>query len=211
VVKVVLGVLAFLAGETTYAGIPENISKQVAVVQAMGGEWLLRYVELPLLGFVLLMLAIGPARVRKSVREGIEWYRDSEVGHGPEAQGSRLPTDEDLRERCCNLSAEIFDFHRGQQEDLDKRLKSDHRYVFLHEEPYRSQWRAEETERHEKGTVDRYSEQFGGKVSDLCDDLEPYGWCSFEERKRFESPTGTQDIRYTAQRLEVICRKSNKG
>ena len=57
-----LFILAFLLWETSAAGIPESLSKQAGFVQALGGEWLLRYVQLPLLGFVLFLVAIGPKR-----------------------------------------------------------------------------------------------------------------------------------------------------
>jgi hypothetical protein len=207
-VRAVLGLLGILAWETTYAGIPENISKQVAFVQALGGEFLLRYVELPLLGFVLFVLAIGPTRVKRSAEEVVDWVKkrpESDQARRPETQQQVTPVNEDLRQRCCELSAEIRKFYRRQKEDFDKRLKSDLRTVFLLEEPHRSQWRAEETERHEKAMVERYSEELGGVVSALCDDLEPHGLCILEQRNRFENPTGPQDIRYTAQRLEAIC------
>jgi hypothetical protein len=123
---------------------------------------------------------------------------------------ARQPLDEDLIQRCCELSAEIFEFLRHQEEDFDKRLKSDHRYVFL-EGSYRSQWRAEEAEEYEERIVRKYSEELGGAVSDLCDDLEAYGWCPSRDRNKFETPAGSQDIRYTAQRLEAICRRFGRS
>jgi hypothetical protein len=135
------------------------------------------------------------------------WWSDS---HNHPAQTNTQFSDEDLTQRCCKLSAEIRGFYRRQQEDFDKRLRSDYRAVFL-EEPHRSQWRAEETERHGRGMVDRYSDQLGGVVSALCDDLESRGWCTPEDRNRFENPTGPQDIRYAAQRLDAICRRSGGG
>jgi len=120
-------------------------------------------------------------------------------------------SDEDLRERCCKLSGEIREFYTRQQEDFDKRMRSDFRTVFLQEEPHQSQWRAEERERHENMMVDRYSEQLGAVVSTLCDDLELRGWCTLQDRNRFENPTGPQDIRYTAQRLAAICNGPDSG
>lgn len=117
------------------------------------------------------------------------------------------PDDEGLKQRCCKLSAEMFDFYKRQRENLDNALESGYGTHLL-KEPERSRWRSEETERHEKGMVDKYCEQFGGAASALCDDLEPRGWCTAEERSRFENPTGPQDIRYTAQQLNAICRRS---
>jgi len=111
---------------------------------------------------------------------------------------------EDLRERCYKVSAEIRNFYRRQKEDFDEQMRSDIRTAFS-EGSHRSQWRAEATEDHEKKMVEKYSEELGGMVSALCDDLELYGWCPSEDRNRFENPTGSQDIRYTAQRLEAIC------
>lgn len=83
-IKGLLGVLAFLAWQTSYAGIPESVSEQAAFVQALGGEWLLRYIELPLLGLILALIVVGPARIRKSAREAIDWYRNK-----PESEASR--------------------------------------------------------------------------------------------------------------------------
>lgn len=80
-----LGLLALFMWETSAVGIPESISKQVAFVQALGGEWLLRYVELPLLGFISLLIAIGPNRLQA----WIKWLR--EMGRRPEAD--KVPTD----------------------------------------------------------------------------------------------------------------------
>lgn len=122
-----------------------------------------------------------------------------------------LQLDGDLRERCCKLSAEIFEFYRRERENAKQTLRSDWGMVFLEEPHHRNQRRSEITERHENEMVDRYSEQLGGKVSGLCDDLEPHGWCSPEDRNRFENPTGAQDIRYTAQRLDAICDWSSKS
>jgi hypothetical protein len=117
------------------------------------------------------------------------------------------PNDEDLAQRCCELSAEIFEFYKSQRENLVKTLQSGHGAFFL-KGSEKSEWRSEETERQEKWMVDRYSEQFGGPVSALCDDIETRGWCTPEERNRFENPTEPQDIRYAAQRLNAICRRS---
>jgi hypothetical protein len=64
VLLVILGLLAFV---TTYLGIPAFVSQQAALVQSLGGVAALRYVELPFLGFILFLLAIGPARIRTSI------------------------------------------------------------------------------------------------------------------------------------------------
>ena len=157
------------------------------------------------LGTYLLLLITTALMLRRTATAKSQPLRTNQSKEPPTSELS----DEDLREHCCELSAEIREFYKRQQEDFDKRLRSDLRAVFLQEEPHRSQWRAEETERHEMRMVDRYSELLGGAVSTLCDDLELRGWCTPEDRNRFENPTGLQDIRYTAQRLEAICRRSD--
>jgi hypothetical protein len=200
-------ILALLKWEAAYATLPADILGQVSALSQLFGTGWFPIVAMLLLGIALFVVGLGPDRLEawagwlsRHRTNGTRPDREREA----ETQRPVAPVSEDLRQRCCELASEIRKFYNRQQEDLDKRLQSSYAAVFL-EEPHRTHWRAEQTERHEKWMVDRYSELFGGAVSDLCDNLEPHEWCSPEERKRFENPTGAQDIRYTAQRLEVIC------
>ncbi len=118
------------------------------------------------------------------------------------------PNDEDLKRHCCELAAEVFEFYKRQRENIEQALQSDP-LIALSKEPARSQRRSEEIERHDKKMVDRYSEQLGGKVSAMCDDLEQRGWFAPEARQRLENPAGPQDIRYVARRLAAICSRSD--
>ena len=120
----------------------------------------------------------------------------------------RQTINEDLRQRCCKLSTEIFEFYKRQRENLIERLQSD--YVSsLYNDPAREQKRAELIELHNTWMVDRYGEQFGGRVLKLSDDLANHNCITPEDRKRFENPTKPQDIQYIAQRLGAICNRSD--
>jgi hypothetical protein len=58
---------------------------------------------------------------------------------------------------------------------------------------------------------ERNSEQFGGKILSLFDDLEQRGWCNPRDRERFENPAKPQDIQYIAQRLDAIYNRSDES
>ena len=208
-----------LPGEAIWAVVTTPIanwvwSLQITAIDERTIEFVVKTI-FALIGAVLLTAAVGLHNI-KGLWKGSTALRvngrvnrqdattTANRGGELETQEQLAPVNEDLRQCCCKLSAEIREFYNHQQEDFDKRLKSDFRAGFL-QEPHRSRWCAEETERHEKGMVDRYSEQFGGAVSELCDDLEPCGKCTPEQRNRFENPAGAQDIRYAAQRLDAIC------
>jgi hypothetical protein len=133
------------------------------------------------------------------------WWPATPASPQPAA---RQPIDENLKQRCGELSAEIREFYRRQRENLNERLQSEY-MSSLYNDSAREQIRSDLIEGHDSFMVDQYSEQFGGRVSALCDDLEPHSWCTPEDRKRFENPAGPPDVRYTAQRLDAICSRSD--
>ena len=197
-------ILDALLWETTLAGIPGSILGQIAFVNSLGGWWWARLIAAALAVSVAL-LAIGPTRLA-------EWYgKLSALRAQPVPQpAARQPIDEDLKQRCCELSAEIFEFYRRQREHKEEALQSDYMRS-LYNDPARDQIRSEQAAGHDSFMVDRYGEQFGGRVSALCDDLEPHGWCTPEDRRRFENAGGPEDVRYTAQRLDAICGRFNES
>ncbi len=117
------------------------------------------------------------------------------------------PANEALRQRCCKLSAELFEFYKRQREDIEVRLQSNY-MTSLFNDPVGDQRRSEVVAYYNRGIMDLYSKQFGDKVLTLSDDLAQHNCITSEIRDRFESPTEPQDIRYIAQRLAAICERS---
>lgn len=112
------------------------------------------------------------------------------------------PTDESLKQRCLQLSAELFQF-------LDEREKDD---------PHNTIWAAgldasglsdysHKATLYTRETMRQYSKQFAGMVINLSEALKWRGWITAEEQMEFESAEIPSDIRDMAQRLSAIGHK----
>jgi hypothetical protein len=178
--------------------------------------WGLNFVEyvsaLPILfrwGFYACVFILAFALIN----HGRRWFtykeaqQDRMTNDEPEAQELRILSEEDLRQRCLKLSAELFEFYRRQRENLDEQLQSDY-MSRLYNDLAREQKRTELIERHSTWMVDRYGEQFGSRVLKLSDDLAKHNCITSADRNRFKKPATPQDIQYIAQRLDSICRRS---
>lgn len=203
-------VTAFLKWEAAYATLPEDISKQVAVLlQLFGTGWLPILVML-LLGITLFAVGLGPDRLEAWVR-WVSQHRTTrpKFDEGQEAQPQILRTlnDEALKQRCRKLSEELFEFYRQEQKDLNKRLRWT---ALARESSDRIQIRREATALQNKETMDKYREQLGSDVLALVNDLAKGDWVTPEDRKRLKNLTEPQDIQYIAQCLRAICGKSSR-
>ena len=203
-------VTAFLKWEAAYATLPEDISKQVAVLLQLFGTGWLPIVAMLLLGITLFAVGLGPDRLEAWVR-WVSKHRATrpKSDDGQEAQPQILRTlnDEALKQRCRELSDKLFEFYRQEQEDLKNRL----RYTVLTRKlSDGSQIRREATASHDKQTMDKYGEQFGSDVLALSNDLARGNWISLEDQKKLRNPKKPQDIQYIAQCLRAICGKSSE-
>jgi len=148
-----------------------------------------------LFALYVLTLALG-GRLAEAVRGRL-------ATPSPPSVAASQPINENLRQRCRELSVELFEFYRREQKDLNKRL----RWTNLAEEPDRSQIRRGHTTDHNIQTMDRYGEQLGSDVFALSRDLAQGGWITPQDRDRFENPEKPKDIQDIALRLRAICRE----
>lgn len=120
------------------------------------------------------------------------------------------PNDEGLKQRCCELSEQLFTFlDEHAQKDPQKGMGfpginfgnpttrqnlNEYLQVGAH---------------YNKETMNRYNSQFGRDVAALLGALERRGWFDPQERKKFENlrmAQNRQNIQALAQRLDDICR-----
>ena len=114
------------------------------------------------------------------------------------------PSNEDLRQRCCELSAEIFEFYQQQRQNMEDSLQSEY-WDTISDASLREQKRADEIAGHDRWIVDEYRRKFGSKILALSTDLAQVRAITPEDRNIFKNPTRPQDVQYIAARLDEIC------
>jgi hypothetical protein len=135
-------------------------------------------------------------------------WPDSRSSRELETQEQFAPPNEDLRERCCKLSAELSELIERWQNAVDAALQLG-MIAQAQREGIGDPDGSLEIRSHDIWLVKEYGEKFGGKVLRLSDDLAQHGCITPETRKRLESPEKPQDVQYIAHRLKVICNNSN--
>lgn len=159
--------------------IPGFITEQVRFLQSLGGETLIRGIVV-VLAFLLGLIAVGPERIEVFAR----WVASHWPGQSK---------DEQLRSRCRQLSAEIYQFMSDRDRD-DRTHEMWYENTGAEtEDEARKNWAREgiERDRHFTTTMSRYRERFEGRALALFDAAEQRGWIASGERFRFENPTNT--------------------
>lgn len=126
------------------------------------------------------------------------------------------PGDEELKQRCLQLSGQLFRFleDRGKEDPQNKPgwtvgnpLSSDPE----------SRKRSQELVNYNNETMTQYSQLYGGEVGAVLEALERRGWCDSEGRKKLESQlenpllSPTTRIRQMAQRLAAFGHRLDKS
>jgi hypothetical protein len=155
---------------------------------------------LALVFFAIAWVALFWARVTSWVegRPGFGRIRE------PENQQPVAPVNEDLRQRSCKLSAELFEFYKHQRENIEQAMQSAY-MDSLYNDPVGEQKRSEIAAYYDRQIISQYSEHLGSKVLDLSGKLAQRKYITSRDQDRFENPEKSQDIQYIAQRLEAIC------
>ena len=122
-----------------------------------------------------------------------------------EAQQQIAPPNEDLRQRSCELSAELFAFYERWWEGKDRALQPGEAVASVYYEVGGDSERSLEAARHDSWLMKEYRKQFGSKVMRLSDELAQQRCITPETRNKFENPEKPQDIEYIAQRLDALC------
>lgn len=111
-------------------------------------------------------------------------------------------TDGQLKERCAELSQEMFQF-ADERDELDPQKNPE-------QNPGMWSRAGKETE-HDKETARLYARQFGGRVTGALEDAERRDWIASDERKALTDKLKgsgyrklTPPVREVAQRLEAI-------
>lgn len=162
--------------------------------------------------FYMCALVVAFALVNH-IRQRWPTPREQQEGHAEqqnelEAQEQLAPVNEDLRKRCCELSAELFEFYGRWRDNKDEVLQSGGLIARVQYEIDGDPDRLLEAARQDSWLMKEYSEQFASKVLKLSDELAQHRCITPETRKSMESPEKPQDVQYIAQRLAAICNRS---
>jgi hypothetical protein len=151
----------------------------------------------------LILTVVGILFIYRAVASRWPEIREREV-----QAVTSTPIGENLRQRCCKLSTELFEFYRHQQEHRDRAMQSDYMISRLND-PAGGREYTEESARQNRGIMDKYREQLGHKVLALTRDLVQGKHITPRDQDRFENPEKPQDIQYIAQRLAALCGRSD--
>lgn len=114
------------------------------------------------------------------------------------------PVNEDLRQRCCRLSAKLSELIGRWRNAVEGALQPGMMASVRREidgDPDGSL----EIKSHDNWLMEEYDEQFSDKVLRLSDELAWHRCITPETRKGLESPESPKDVRHIAQRLKLIC------
>jgi len=127
----------------------------------------------------------------------------------PETQEQLTSVNEDLRQSCCKLHAEISDSLWHWLADTEQGMQSEYADS-LYYDPVGDQKRSELRDYHERETVRLYRSQYASKMLALTERLSQHGCITPNVRYRLENPTEPQDIEYIVARLGSLCRCSSE-
>lgn len=161
---------------------------------------------------VFLLASLAVLFVRGLIKANYEEFQELEKKRdglrGETQQPLALPNEE-LRQQCCSLSAELSELIEEWQEGVDEILDASGMLAQVSYEMEGDPDRSLEIARQGSWLMRQYSEQFGSKTIKLSDELAQHRCINPEIRKRLESPEKPQDVRYIAQRLKLICNTSD--